>query len=305
MRIRSIKPEFWSSPDIAALSDADRLLFIGLWSYVDDQGRGKDDVALIVAALFPHDMVANPLDTVAKVRDGLARLHAANLILRYTVERRTYFLVTGWSKHQKVDKARPSRLPEPTEEENGTFPQNDANRETVATIRDSVATPPEILAPGTGEQGNRGTGDIPPCRPPRDVADPDGTEVAPEALPTPKPTKRSDRATRLPDDWTPSPALIDWTRANAPDVQDSEVDRFRDYWHSAAGAKARKVNWDAVWRNWARRAQDDANARRSRQGYRNQAQIMADMRQQAAESTITMQRASQGDALRLIAGGAS
>ena len=159
MRIRSIKPEFWSSPDIAALSDADRLLFIGLWSYVDDQGRGKDDVALIVAALFPHDMVANPLDTVAKVRDGLARLHAANLILRYTVERRTYFLVTGWSKHQKVDKARPSRLPEPTEEENGTFPQNDANRETVATIRDSVATPPEILAPGTGEQGNRGTGE--------------------------------------------------------------------------------------------------------------------------------------------------
>ena len=159
MRIRSIKPEFWSSPDIAALSDADRLLFIGLWSYVDDQGRGKDDVALIVAALFPHDMVANPLDTVAKVRDGLARLHAANLILRYTVASRTYFLVTGWSKHQKVDKARPSRLPEPTEGENGAFPQNDANRETVATIRDSVATPPEILAPGTGEQGNRGTGE--------------------------------------------------------------------------------------------------------------------------------------------------
>ena len=125
------------------------------------------------------------------------------------------------------------------------------------------------------------------------------------ALPAPKAVKRSDRATRLPDDWAPSPALIDWTRANAPDVQDSEVDRFRDYWHSAAGAKARKVNWDAVWRNWARRAQEDADNRRSRQGYRNQAQIMADMRQQAAESTITMQRATQGDALRLIAGGAS
>ena len=157
MRIRSIKPEFWSSPDIAALSDSDRLLFIGLWSFVDDQGRGRDDVALIVAALYPHDMVANPLETVAKVRDGLARLHAANLIYRYTVASRTYFLVTGWSKHQKVDKARPSRLPEPTEEEDDTFPQNDANRETVANVRETVATPPEILAPGTGEQGNRGT----------------------------------------------------------------------------------------------------------------------------------------------------
>ena len=159
MRIRSIKPEFWSSPDIAALSDADRLLFIGLWSYVDDHGRGRDDVALIVAALFPHDMVANPRDTVAKVRDGLARLSEANLILRYTVASRTYFLVTGWGKHQRVDKPKASRIPEPTEDENGTFPQNDAIRETVATIRDTVATPRDTLAPGTGEQGNRGTGE--------------------------------------------------------------------------------------------------------------------------------------------------
>jgi hypothetical protein len=159
MRIRSIKPEFWSSPDIAALSDSDRLLFIGLWSYVDDRGRGRDDVALIVAALYPHDMVANPRDTVAKVRDGLARLSEANLILRYTVASRTYFLVTGWGKHQRVDKPKASRIPEPTEEENGTFPQNDAIRETVATIRDDVATPRDTLAPGTGEQGNRGTGE--------------------------------------------------------------------------------------------------------------------------------------------------
>lgn len=157
MRIRSIKPEFWSSPDVAALSDADRLLFIGLWSYVDDHGRGRDDVALIVAALFPHDMVANPRDTVAKVRDGLARLSEANLILRYTVASRTYFLVTGWGKHQRVDKPKASRIPEPTEEENGTFPQNDANRESVANLRDDVATPRDTLAPGTGEQGNRGT----------------------------------------------------------------------------------------------------------------------------------------------------
>ena len=159
MRIRSIKPEFWSSPDIAALSDADRLLFIGLWSYVDDHGRGRDDVALIVAALYPHDMVADPRDTVAKVRDGLARLSEANLILRYTVASRTYFLVTGWGKHQRVDKPKASRIPEPTEEENVTFPQNDAFRDTVAKVRDDVATPRDTLAPGTGEQGNRGTGE--------------------------------------------------------------------------------------------------------------------------------------------------
>ena len=194
MRIRSIKPEFWSSPDIAALSDSDRLLFIGLWSYVDDHGRGRDDIALIVAALYPHDMVANPLDTVAKVRDGLARLSEADLILRYTVASRTYFLVTGWSKHQRVDKPKASRIPAPEEGDATTFPQNDANRETVATIRETVATPPDALAPGTGEQGNRGTvmrSATPICAPSKTPAPtsmpfatpwPRASSVAPDAL---------------------------------------------------------------------------------------------------------------------------
>ena len=40
MRIRTIKPEFWRSDDITALGWATRLLFIGLWSYVDDNGVG-------------------------------------------------------------------------------------------------------------------------------------------------------------------------------------------------------------------------------------------------------------------------
>ena len=194
MRIRSIKPEFWSSPDIAALSDSDRLLFIGLWSYVDDHGRGRDDIALIVAALYPHDMVANPLDTVAKVRDGLARLSEADLILRYTVASRTYLLVTGWSKHQRVDKPKASRIPAPEEGDATTFPQNDANRETVATIRETVATPPDALAPGTGEQGNRGTvmrSATPICAPSKTPAPtsmpfatpwPRASSVAPDAL---------------------------------------------------------------------------------------------------------------------------
>ena len=194
MRIRSIKPEFWSSPDIAALSDSDRLLFIGLWSYVDDHGRGRDDIALIVAALYPHDMVANPLDTVAKVRDGLARLSEADLILRYTVASRTYLLVTGWSKHQRVDKPKASRIPAPEEGGTTTFPQNDANRETVATIRETVATPPDALAPGTGEQGNRGTvmrSATPICAPSKTPAPtsmpfatpwPRASSVAPDAL---------------------------------------------------------------------------------------------------------------------------
>ena len=55
MRIRSIRPEFWRSASIARLSIEDRLLFIGLWSYVDDNGVGRDNAAIITAELFALD----------------------------------------------------------------------------------------------------------------------------------------------------------------------------------------------------------------------------------------------------------
>lgn len=66
-----------------------------------------------------------------------------------------------------------------------------------------------------------------------------------------------------------------------------------------------QASWNAAFTTWLGKSAQRAAEQRSRQGYRNQAQIMADMRQQAAESTITMQQTTQGDALRLIAGGAS
>lgn len=74
-----------------------------------------------------------------------------------------------------------------------------------------------------------------------------------------KPSRRTRaaRGTRLPDGWQPDQALADWTRANAPAAANSlEVDRFRDYWTAQPGAKGRKTDWDATWRNWARRCQE-------------------------------------------------
>ena len=38
MRIRTLKPEFWSHPVISRQSDAAKLLAIGLLNYADDEG---------------------------------------------------------------------------------------------------------------------------------------------------------------------------------------------------------------------------------------------------------------------------
>ena len=61
----------------------------------------------------------------------------------------------------------------------------------------------------------------------------------------------------MPDGWQPDQALVDWTRANAPAAANAvEVERFRDYWIAQPGAKGRKADWAATWRNWARRCQE-------------------------------------------------
>ena len=67
MRIRSIKPEFWRSRDIAKLDWDTRLVFIGLWSYVDDNGVGKDIDYDIIGDLFASDLIKDPRETVARV----------------------------------------------------------------------------------------------------------------------------------------------------------------------------------------------------------------------------------------------
>lgn len=112
MRIRSIKPEFWSSDDIAALPWDTRLLFIGLWSYVADSGVGRDNAKLIAADLFPLE--EDPLVTLATVSRGLSTLSEAGLITRYRVGNKRYLHVTEWAAHQKIDKPTRSPFPPPT-----------------------------------------------------------------------------------------------------------------------------------------------------------------------------------------------
>jgi len=83
-------------------------------------------------------------------------------------------------------------------------------------------------------------------------------DAAPATANTSKPSKA--RGTRLPDGWQPDQALADWTRANAPAAANAvEVERFRDYWTAQPGAKGRKTDWAATWRNWARRCQEQAH----------------------------------------------
>ena len=64
---------------------------------------------------------------------------------------------------------------------------------------------------------------------------------------------REKRANRLPDDWELPDDYAKWCRDNRPDLNPHKVaDQFKDYWIAQAGAKSRKADWFATWRNWCR-----------------------------------------------------
>jgi len=63
--------------------------------------------------------------------------------------------------------------------------------------------------------------------------------------------------TRLPDDFRPSPEMVDWFRKNCPHVDGkTEHAQFCDYWHSKPGKDGRKLDWVATWRRWMRTAEE-------------------------------------------------
>lgn len=109
-RIRSIKPEFWTSEQVMECSTNARLLFIGLWNFCDDHGRHPFAPRQIKALIFPGDSF-----TADDVRRMLDELSTNGLIITYVVDGKEYFHVSGW-KHQKIDRPQPARFPPPFDE---------------------------------------------------------------------------------------------------------------------------------------------------------------------------------------------
>jgi hypothetical protein len=98
-RIRTIKPEFWTSEQIAECSPNARLLFIGMWSFADDSGVHPDSSARLKMQIFPADAFGRD-----KVEAMLCELADAGLIQRYVTDSGEKLLhVCRWSRHQKID----------------------------------------------------------------------------------------------------------------------------------------------------------------------------------------------------------
>jgi len=109
-RIRSLKPEFCKSESIAVLSIPARLHFAMLWTYCDDNGRGKDNPRLIKSDLWPLDDDVT-LERIEELQDELA-YHGR--ICRYEVDGARFFACANFEEHQHPNRKAKCTIPEPT-----------------------------------------------------------------------------------------------------------------------------------------------------------------------------------------------
>ena len=99
MRIRTIKPEFFTHAELADLEFDTalpvRLAFIGLWCAADRDGRFKWDPRRLGVQILPYDNV--DFDAIMEA------LNRAGFIDKYEVEGRTFGCVPSFSRHQVIN----------------------------------------------------------------------------------------------------------------------------------------------------------------------------------------------------------
>jgi hypothetical protein len=99
MRIRTIKPDFWTDEKIGELSFATRLFFIALWNIADDSGNFANKPKQLKIQCLPYDTV--------DIAELLEELECMQLITKYSVNKLEYYHINNFLKHQKINRPSP------------------------------------------------------------------------------------------------------------------------------------------------------------------------------------------------------
>lgn len=148
-RRREISPSFFTNEKVVSVGAFARLLFIGLWTEADREGRLEDRPTRLKMRLFPADSV-----DVSALLDDLV---VAGLVERYESDVGPVIQVIGFSEHQHPHpKEAPSQLP-PSREKTR---QNAASREKELASPSGSSVPSGSSAGGVGE-GSATWADVP------------------------------------------------------------------------------------------------------------------------------------------------
>lgn len=251
-RIRTIKPEFWTSEQVMECSPLARLAFIGMWNFCDDQGVHPASVKTLKAEVFPADDISS-----AGVGQLVDELVANGLVAKFRANDKEWWAVTGWH-HQLIKNPSAPKYPSPpSPSKPGDYPTP------------TPGLPPSYPSPTPGEDPVREGKGSSKGRERKGV---EGEKSEVDSIPTvsrepdepaaasPTSQRSGPAASRLPASWALPKAWGDWALKERPDWDEEAVRgvsvQFRDHWLARAGPTAVKADWQAAWRSWVRRERD-------------------------------------------------
>lgn len=119
-RKRMIDPALWLSEDFSKLSIMARLIWIGLISQADDEGRGRANPVYIKSTLFAYDEDMG----LSKITKALNEIMSVMSISVYEVDGKRYYQLENWDKFQTINRPTPSQIP----------PKNGASKDIHGTL---------------------------------------------------------------------------------------------------------------------------------------------------------------------------
>lgn len=125
-----IDPSIWQSEDFSKLSTLAKLVFIGLFSLADDEGRGRCNPVYLKSTLFPYEEGIRSTD----IDKTLSEISSNMSVIFYSCDGSSYYSLYNWNTWQKIDKPSQSKIPEYDEKTmSRIFDDNSTNpRRTVA-----------------------------------------------------------------------------------------------------------------------------------------------------------------------------
>lgn len=146
-RARLLKPGFFANEKLTELHPFGRLLFAGLWTLADREGRLPDRPKWIKGALFPYENV--PVERL------LGELAELGFIERYQDERERYIQIVSFLKHQTPHVREPaSTIPAPDEHEASPVKGKSSPADPV-TVLDPVTETVAVTAASVPEPTDR------------------------------------------------------------------------------------------------------------------------------------------------------
>lgn len=107
-RKRMIDPNIWQSEDFSKLSTLGKLVFIGLFSLADDEGRGRSNPVYLKSILFPYEEGIRSAD----IDKTLSEISSNMSVIFYSCDGSSYYSLYNWNIWQKIDRPTESKIPE-------------------------------------------------------------------------------------------------------------------------------------------------------------------------------------------------